>query len=262
MAATSPSRASLAATLARVAVVLGALGAVLWTSFGAPPAATSAEARYACPMHPEITSQGPSDCSLCGMALELVASKKSEPKAVPRKPRYGADPVRGHVLTAGIEGPAWVEGAGIVAALLYADQLASLAKEDRAVFASPAGGVEVAWTGEAPAPKDDSTSVIRLQPTSSNAALPGPGALGRVAFEKKNRSVLVVPSSSVLVSREGPYVLVAIAEDAYEARPIRVGEAFNGLTTVVSGVRPRELVVSQNAFFLDAERRARSKVAP
>jgi Cu+-exporting ATPase len=35
-----------------------------------PPAAGSADARYTCPMHPEIVQIGPGSCPICGMALE------------------------------------------------------------------------------------------------------------------------------------------------------------------------------------------------
>ena len=35
--------------------------------------------KYTCPMHPEVVSDQPGDCSKCGMALELI------PTLVPRK---------------------------------------------------------------------------------------------------------------------------------------------------------------------------------
>ena len=45
--------------------------------------------QYTCPMHPEIISQGPTDCPLCGMALEPlgVPATTSESHAQPSAPR-------------------------------------------------------------------------------------------------------------------------------------------------------------------------------
>ena len=38
-----------------------------------PPAAAQPDARYTCPMHPEIVQRGPGECPICGMALEPIA---------------------------------------------------------------------------------------------------------------------------------------------------------------------------------------------
>ena len=35
-----------------------------------PPAPSSHEALYTCPMHPEVRQKGPGFCPICGMALE------------------------------------------------------------------------------------------------------------------------------------------------------------------------------------------------
>src|SRR5216683_7389927 len=37
-----------------------------------PPAAAHGQARWTCPMHPEIVRDGPGNCPICGMALESV----------------------------------------------------------------------------------------------------------------------------------------------------------------------------------------------
>ena len=45
-----------------------------------PVATVPADAKWTCPMHPEIVADGPGDCPLCGMALEpMVASLDSAP---------------------------------------------------------------------------------------------------------------------------------------------------------------------------------------
>ena len=39
---------------------------------GSKPIATTAMAKYACPMHPDVVSEKPSDCPKCGMALVTI----------------------------------------------------------------------------------------------------------------------------------------------------------------------------------------------
>lgn len=41
------------------------------TSATAPQDSTSHKASYTCPMHPEVTSDKPTQCPKCGMDLEL-----------------------------------------------------------------------------------------------------------------------------------------------------------------------------------------------
>jgi hypothetical protein len=36
----------------------------------------TAEVKYACPMHPEVNSNAPGDCNICGMPLELVEKEE------------------------------------------------------------------------------------------------------------------------------------------------------------------------------------------
>ena len=45
-----------------------------------PSTQTAAAASYVCPMHPEIKSDKPAQCSECGMDLELVAKTDSVSK--------------------------------------------------------------------------------------------------------------------------------------------------------------------------------------
>jgi P-type Cu+ transporter len=53
-------------------------------SEGAKPATTAAiNARYTCPMHPEVVKTGPGTCPICGMALEpmdLTAEEEADPE--------------------------------------------------------------------------------------------------------------------------------------------------------------------------------------
>src|SRR4029077_15408776 len=83
-----------------------------------------------------------------------------------------------------------------------------------------------------------------------------PGAAGWVRLDPKSREALGGPALAVVQSGDGPYVLVFTpARGTVAKRPIEIGKIFSGWAAVLSGVNPRELVVSMNTFFWDAERR-------
>lgn len=72
-------------TLAAFMLCTSALGIGHFTATAQTPRKSqskrAAAARYACPMHPEVTSRRPSKCPKCGMALRLVKGKVDEPAA-------------------------------------------------------------------------------------------------------------------------------------------------------------------------------------
>src|SRR5262249_23160637 len=82
-------------------------------------------------------------------------------------------------------------------------------------------------------------------------------------FATRLRNDLVVKSSSILRSPEGPYVLV-VADDrrTLTKRAVEIGNMLYGYASVVSGLRENEFVAAKYTFFLDAERRLRGAVAP
>lgn len=65
------------------------------------------------------------------------------------------------------------------------------------------------------------------------------------------RKVLAVPESAVTLVQGLPTVFV---EDAagFEARPVELGERFNGRVAIKSGVKPEELVVHEGVYALKA----------
>ena len=70
------------------------------------------------------------------------------------------------------------------------------------------------------------------------------------------RKLLVVPSSAVLYSPEGPYVLAAGADGrTFSGRRVEIGRVSRGLAVVLSGLREGEGIVVGSAFSWDAERR-------
>ena len=56
-----------------------------------PPSAAEASAIYTCPMHPEVTQQGPGSCPKCGMALEpstISAEPVANPELIDMRRRF------------------------------------------------------------------------------------------------------------------------------------------------------------------------------
>jgi hypothetical protein len=225
---------------------------------------TGPEGRWVCPMHPEVTSAGPGACPICRMDLERVDTLEHPPSPAGASPRERRDQtwfdtVRKHFFTTDVRAPAWVDGDGSVAAILYRDEVLTVAPDEQGVFApsAPDGvAAEVHLAGEPPAPWDRSTVRVRFQANPNPGRPLRPGEVGWVRLAAKRREVPSVPSYSVLDSADGPYVLVASADGhRVSKRAIEIGRVFGGMTTVVSGLRPRERVVVSAAFFLDAERR-------
>jgi multidrug efflux pump subunit AcrA (membrane-fusion protein) len=204
--------------------------------------------------------------------LEHPPSGASSPAAAgPRERRDQTwfDIVRKHFFTTDVRAPAWVDDDGSVAAILYRDEVPTITPDEQGMFAPSAPddvGAEVHLSGEPPTPWDRSTVRVRFQVSQAlrGASLatpnPGrplrPGEVGWVRLAAKRREVPIIPSYSVLDSADGSYVLVASPDGhRVQKRAIEIGRVFGGMTTVVSGLRPRERVVVSGAFFLDAERR-------
>jgi len=254
-------------------------GLAFWMTRVHTGAAHRGAARYACPMHPDATADAPGECPICHMALEPI---KPEARSTP-KPASGQahdeptareitasqtreavnyvrfahfESVRKRPLPAKITGPGWYETAGEVVVVLYKDEIAALETGEGATFfVARASDVGYAARAEGtPAdPWDRSTARVRFRLEGDVSAL-SPGEPGWIRLDPKPREALVVPSSAVLESSEGPYVLISsIADRKFLRRPVEVGKVFSGMTTIVSGLAERETVVSMNAFFIDAE---------
>jgi hypothetical protein len=266
----------------RLAFVIAAAGAAIAAAIGGGRGAARGAAVFVCPMHAEVRAPAAASCPICGMALERVGARPAPAAAVDttavenvRKHRT-LDFVRRHALLPAIRelrGPAWVDADGTVVAILYDDQIASLAEDEPASFApspdSPAAptpaAIPVRRTGEPPEGWDASTSRLRFRVTGQRR--PRPGAVGWLSVAPKARDVLGVPSPAVVQSPEGPYVLVADGWGGTVRRPIRIGETFlkQGFAVVLDGVREHERVAARATFFLDAERKlaaSRAEGAP
>jgi hypothetical protein len=241
----------------------------------------SHEARFVCPMHPEVRSATRSECPICRMKLEPIGGLSdarskghSGMSAMPdmtafenvRKHKI-IEFVRVHSLLPvlrEIRGWARVENDHEIAAIFYRDQIDALGPEEHGTFsltASPKNSIPVTRTQEPAVLWDRSTSMIRFRVDDNGPSKGGnsiqAGQVGWLRVADKARAVLGVSESAVLQAPEGPYVLAWAGGERFEKRPVELGETFSrqGFAVVLSGLRVNELVVSRATFFVDADRR-------
>ncbi|HTB73207.1 MAG TPA: heavy metal-binding domain-containing protein [Polyangiaceae bacterium] len=238
-------------------------------------AVTDSVDRYVCPMHPQVVSSTPGDCPICGMALVHVT--KFERGPMPMTERAGGI-VRAErrVFAQQVRAAAWLGTDGVGTAVLYDDDLVGLKPDEHALFfggSAPNMGVDVRLLPEPPSPVDSSTVRVRFRLDPDGAALaPPPGSrdVGSLQIPLRPRELLVVPSSAVLYSAQGPYVLAAPqGDDTFTRRRVEIGRILDsgyvggragevGAIVVLSGLREGDEVISANTFFMDAERRLRA----
>jgi hypothetical protein len=237
----------------------GAVTAALWLARGDD---RGSEAAYVCPMHPEVTAARPGECPICRMALERAAPAAASDGGFALSGE-AARRLEASVGTAervetprDLVAPAWVEG-DVVTALLYDDEIAALSPTEEGSFATASvpGGVAVRRAAEVPVRWDRSTSEVRFRIVKGG--LPERGA-GHLRLSPVARGTLVVPADAILSSADGTYVL-AVSNDrrAFAPRSVAVGRVSSGRAAVVAGLDEKDLIVTRDAFFFDAERRSR-----
>jgi hypothetical protein len=162
------------------------------------------------------------------------------------------------IFALSVRAPAWLDSKGRVTAVLRNDELGGLSPGEHAFFfraAAPAEGIDVRLTAEPPVPWDASTSRVRFRFDARASGL-GSGDVGWVELAPRPRKLLVIPSSAVLYSPEGLYVLAAGADGlTFSTRRVQIGTVSRGLAVVVSGLREGDPIVVGSAFSWDAERR-------
>ena len=161
-----------------------------------------------------------------------------------------------------VRAAASVEADGRVIAVLRNDELGGLSPGEHAFFfraAAPTEGIDVRLTAEPPAPWDASTSRVSFR-FAARASVVGPVGVGWVELAARPRRLLVVPSSAVLYSPEGPYVLAAGADGrSFSTRRVEIGRVSGGLAVVLAGLHEGEPIVVGSAFSWDAKRRLQAQ---
>jgi hypothetical protein len=268
-----PSRSGGKAVLAaRLGLLLGAvvaLAGAIHLARAHDRVAGSAEAlsteRYACPMHPEVVSRLPGECPICRMALERVSGIEKHPMTMAKDGVVGV--VKRQVVTQTIRAPAWTTPDGTLNAVVYQDDLVGLGPGQQALFfsnATPGTSAAIRRTDARPVHWDDATVQVTFRfehPTGSTDR-------GWVEIAATPRSFLVVPTSAVLYSGTGAYVLAAgTTENTFTRRSVDVGRILDsgygaglvddryGAIVVRSGLEAGERIIIEDTFFMDAERR-------
>src|SRR6266851_5931875 len=227
----------------------------------------SSTERYVCPMHPEVVSRVPGECPICRMALERASAAEKGPSAAARNGIV--DVARRRVVTQLVRAPAWLARDGAVTAVLHKDDLVGLAPGEHALLfgtATPGAGIPVHLSPDPPGPWDASTVLVHFR--IDRTAPVTKEETGWLQLAPRPRELLVVPSSAVLYSGAGAYVLAAPpGGHTFTSRPINIGRILDsgyvaglsgdhfGAIVVLSGLEEGEQVVAGDTFFLDAERR-------
>jgi membrane fusion protein, multidrug efflux system len=110
---------------------------------------------------------------------------------------------------------------------------------------------------------DQATGSVKLKATFDNVRntlWPGAYVNARVLV-RTDRGALTIPDAALQLGPNGPFTYVVKQDSTVEVRPLKIGEAGNGLTIVTRGLELGERVVTSNQYRLQAGVRVRSAVA-
>jgi cobalt-zinc-cadmium efflux system membrane fusion protein len=82
-----------------------------------------------------------------------------------------------------------------------------------------------------------------------------PDMLVSMLVQSKPIPKLSVPVKSIVRQNDKNYVFVQISANKYRLREVIVGDDYNGMLTIVSGVEEGETIVAEGAFHLNNERK-------
>lgn len=236
--------------------------------------------QYVCPMHPGIKSHAPGDCPICNMALVPMTEVQGDaPTPGSANDERILAVAQSRMVARAVRAGAWVGADGVGKALLYKDDVVGAADQEPARFfgrLSPNMPFAAHLLSREQTPRDASTVEVAFrldQPSEHAKDGAGPLDVGSLQLDGRARKLIVVPSSAVLYSARGPYVLVrggqAEGREDFEKRAVEVGRILDsgylgaqagmqsGSTVILSGLREGETVISGYAFFKDVDRRLR-----
>lgn len=131
-----------------------------------------------------------------------------------------------------------------------------ITKETKAIVSLPALGV-----------KEKEAEIDYIYPTIDRATRTGrirlvldnesgrlkPGAYADVELETGVEKRLSIPSDSILKSKDGDFVVVAMAQGRFQPRPILAGLKYKGRTEVLDGLSDGDKIVVSGQFLIDSE---------
>lgn len=82
-----------------------------------------------------------------------------------------------------------------------------------------------------------------------------PDMLVSMLVQSKPIAKLSVPVKSIVRQNDKNYVFVQISANKYRMREVEVGDDFNGMLAIISGVEESEIIVTDGAFHLNNERK-------
>lgn len=98
------------------------------------------------------------------------------------------------------------------------------------------------------------TVMVRSEISNVNREIK-PDMLVSMLVQSKPISKLSVPVKSIVRENDKNHVFVQIASNKYRLREVDIGDEFNGMVAIVSGVEEGETIVTDGAFHVNNERK-------
>lgn len=86
-----------------------------------------------------------------------------------------------------------------------------------------------------------------------------PDMLATMTLKEQMETQTVVPSDAVVRDGDGDHIFIALDEDTFRLRPVKLGDEYDGKRVLLEGVNMGEKIVVSGAFHLNNERRRRAQ---